>query len=185
MEKLEAGHFYHIYNRGNNKQDIFFEDINYEHFLKLLSKYLIPISKIYCYCLLKNHFHILLQIKVDCKNSSQAFSNFFNAYTKAINKKYNRSGSLFQKPFKRIKITDENYLKALILYIHLNPEKHGLDNTFDEYEYSSYLVIISQSKTNISKNEVINWFEDIENFQKIHFLRKIELTNNTEKLFLE
>lgn len=66
MEKqdfLEKGYFYHIYNRGNNKENLFLEEDNYVYFLNLISKYLLPVSDTYSYCLLKNHFHILLKIK--------------------------------------------------------------------------------------------------------------------------
>ena len=57
IEKIEFGKFYHIFNRGNNSQDIFFEEENYLYFLKLLTKYIFPIADIYCYCLMNNHFH--------------------------------------------------------------------------------------------------------------------------------
>jgi putative transposase len=97
MEKydvLEPDYFYRIYNRGNNKGDLFFENSNYKHFLKLLKKHIVPIADIYAYCLLKNHFHLLIKIKSSEELSgtnknklSQPFSNLFNAYTKAINKK--------------------------------------------------------------------------------------------------
>ncbi|WP_244140763.1 hypothetical protein [Kaistella flava (ex Peng et al. 2021)] len=63
IEKIEFGRFYHIFNRGNNSQDIFFEEENYSYFLKLLAKYIIPTAEIYCYCLLRNHFHLLIRIK--------------------------------------------------------------------------------------------------------------------------
>ena len=115
MEKeiLEFGHFYHIYNRGNNKDDIFFEEDNYRYFLKLLLKYISPISDVYAYCLLKNHFHLLIRIKSEQEintsdfkfstieesksiDPSKQFSQFFNAYTKAINKCYNRTESLLE-----------------------------------------------------------------------------------------
>ncbi|HLV24036.1 MAG TPA: hypothetical protein VKY36_04590, partial [Moheibacter sp.] len=64
-EKLEKGSFYHIFNRGNNKEDLFPDENGYAHFLKLISKHIIPIADVYAYCLLKNHFHLLIQIKED------------------------------------------------------------------------------------------------------------------------
>ena len=185
IEKLESGNYYHIYNRGNNGQDIFLEDINYNYFLGLVKKYIVPISEIYCYCLLKNHFHILLRINDDFENPSKYFSNLFNAYTKAINKKYNRTGSLLEKPFKRIRITDEKYLKILILYIHLNPENHQVSKNFSNYKYSSYQSIISLKKTNIKRNDVISYFDDKENFITTHLERKIHINNKNNQIFLE
>ena len=183
IEKVEQGYYYHIYNRGNNGQDIFLEEINYSYFLDLIKKHLVPNFEIFSYCLLPNHFHLLLRIKADCESPSQKFSNLFNAYTKAINKKYNRTGSLLEKPFKRIQIKDEDYLKTLVLYIHLNPEKHQISKDFSTYSHSSYSSIISQNKTNIKRSIVINWFDDLNNFTETHRKRKVQLEN--EKLFLE
>jgi REP element-mobilizing transposase RayT len=144
MEKIEESQYYHIYNRGNNSEDIFFEQDNYLYFLKLLKKHIEPNCSVFCYCLLPNHFHLLLRINDELKNPSQQFSNLFNAYTKAINLKYNRTGSVFQKPFRRIKISKEEYLKSLVLYIHLNPEHHDISDDFSNYQFSSYKSIKSK-----------------------------------------
>ena len=185
IEKIESDNYYHIYNRGNNGQDIFIEDINFNYFLELIKKYLLPISKIYSYCLLQNHFHILLKIDKECKNPSRSFSNLFNAYTKAINKKYGRTGSLLEKPFKRIKITDESYLKMLILYIHLNPVHHRISINFNNYKYSSYQSILSLGKTNIQRNEVLRLFDNKANFIATHLDRKTYISERNNALFLE
>ncbi|WP_397445245.1 transposase [Polaribacter sp. R77954] len=185
IEKVESDYYYHIYNRGNNGGDIFFDEDNYNYFLDLVKKYLLPVSDIYGYCLLKNHFHILLKIHHNCENPSQYFSNLFNAYTKAMNKKYGRTGSLLEKPFKRIKIKDENYLKTLILYIHLNPEHHQIYNDFGTYKYSSYESIISQQKTNIKRDEVLLLFDGVKNFIETHLDRKLFINERNQQLFLE
>ena len=63
IDEIEEGYFYHIYNRGNNSEKIFFSEENYAYFLKLLTKYIFPVADIYAYCLLNNHFHILVRIK--------------------------------------------------------------------------------------------------------------------------
>jgi len=63
IDTIEEGFFYHIYNRGNNGGNIFFDEENYTYFLQLLAKYILPVAEIYAYCLLKNHFHILVRIK--------------------------------------------------------------------------------------------------------------------------
>jgi hypothetical protein len=62
-EALEYGVTYHIYNRGNNGETIFLEERNYAYFIKLYEKYIVPIADSFAYCLLGNHFHILLRIK--------------------------------------------------------------------------------------------------------------------------
>ncbi|MBE9507489.1 MAG: hypothetical protein IMY86_05515, partial [Chloroflexi bacterium] len=60
---LQYGGYYHIYNRGNNREDIFVEERNYLHFLRLYAKYIGPVADTYAYCLLRNHFHFLVRIK--------------------------------------------------------------------------------------------------------------------------
>lgn len=185
IEKIEQGCFYHIYNRGNNGQNIFLESINYDYFIKLMTKYLVPNFQVYSYCLLPNHFHLLLSVHEDCENPSQQFSNLFNAYTKAINKKYNRTGSLLEKPFKRIKISNEEYLKTLVLYIHQNPEKHEISKYFSTYRYSSYQSFLSESKTNISREEIINWFGDLQNFKASHSQKRSLIKLEKTNFFLE
>ena len=60
---LEHGQYYHIYNRGNNRENIFVENRNYRHFLKLYAKHITPVADTYAYCLLRNHYHFLVRIK--------------------------------------------------------------------------------------------------------------------------
>ncbi|MFT4062850.1 MAG: transposase [Edaphocola sp.] len=179
MEKqdfLEKGFFYHIYNRGNNRENLFIHEDNYGYFLNLVSKYLLPVAEIYAYCLLKNHFHILLRIKDNAPVADEKlhlpFSNLFNAYAKAINKKYNRDGSLFKERYKRKRITDEQYLINTIIYIHLNPVKHGFSDTFDDYPFSSFGSIISDKETKLQRKEVLELFDGKQNFVQTHRLKK-------------
>lgn len=179
-EKFEYDTFYHFYNRGNNKQDIFFEDKNYFYFLNLVKKYLLNVADVYSFCLLKNHFHFIIKIKekleIDIKyldKIHQPFSNMFNAYTKAINKEYNRTGSLFQEHPKKVKITNEKYLMNLILYIHLNPVKHGFCSAFENYPYSSFASYISNKPTNLKRDYVLELFGWKENFKFQHQESKI------------
>ncbi|NOX48371.1 MAG: transposase [Chlorobi bacterium] len=182
MEKitiLEPTSFYHIYNKGNNNENLFIEEENYLYFLKLYSKYINPIADTFAYCLMKNHFHFLIEIKEGKElpgkilskrilNLSQPFSNLFNAYTKSINKRYKRNGSLFKERYKRIKIEDENYLKELETYIHLNPVKHGFTRDFEHYPFSSYNSILSDRITHLKRDEVVEWFGDKDNFIYCH-----------------
>ncbi|WP_299439117.1 hypothetical protein [uncultured Aquimarina sp.] len=127
----------------------------------------------------------MIRIKEDSENPSQSFSNFFNAYTKAFNKRYDRVGSLFQRPFKRIKIKDEKYLKSLIVYIHLNPESHKLSNDFESYSYSSYYSLISSKMTGIERIKVIKLFNDVENFKFVHNQRKFIIDERMNELIFE
>ncbi|WP_034259390.1 transposase [Aequorivita capsosiphonis] len=171
---IELGATYHIFNRGNNRENIFIEDKNYTYFLQLLKKHIIPIADIYAYCLLKNHFHLLLRIKDENDISIrykdrpyQPFSNMFNAYSKAINKAYSRSGSLFQEHLKRKRIKDEKYLTQVLGYIHLNPVKHGFTQDFKTYIYSSFKAYSSNKHSNID-SETIFELIDKESFEYWH-----------------
>ncbi|MFZ4398803.1 MAG: transposase [Bacteroidales bacterium] len=179
LDIFEAGQIYHLYNRGNNKEDIFFEDRHYLYFLDLVKKYLLPVSDVYAYCLLKNHFHLLLKIyNVEILEEKLInklhlpFSNLFNAYTKSINKERNRSGSLFQEHLHRNKVKDENYLKQLVLYIHMNPVKH-FKTDFKTYPFSSYKTYLSNRTTNTSRDYILSYFEDTKNFEYWHNINKI------------
>ena len=180
-QPFEPAHYYHIYNRGNNKQTIFKVEENYNYFLKLVKKHLLLIADIYAYCLLSNHFHMIVRIKEEKLFSTrfksgkvklhQPFSNLFNAYAKAYNKRYQRTGSLFQEHLKRIKIEDENYLKNLIIYINTNSSHHNIAN-YESYKHSSYSSLVSNNTTWLKRNEVIDLFGDKENFKYVHSLTK-------------
>ena len=183
-EVLVEDSFYHIYNCGNNKENIFIEEQNYSYFLKLAKKHLSKTSNILSYCLLKNHFHFLIKTKEEIipKEISQSFSNLFNAYSKSINKKYGRSGSLFKDRFSRIKLDSEEYLKNLILYIHLNPSHHNFIDDFRKYKHSSYNSILSDKPTSLLREYVLNLFENKQNFIDAH---KIKELNIIETITLE
>ena len=179
---FEPGVVYHIFNRGNNKENIFIEEKNYIFFLSLVKKYISPIADIYAYCLLKNHFHLALHIKdkellteKQIQKPYLAFSNLFNSYSKAINKVYNRNGSLFQEHLHRIRVEDEEYLMQLIAYIHLNPVKHKFTNEFKNYKYSSYQAYTTVKTTSIEKGYVMSLFGDLPNFEYWHDLNKLYL----------
>jgi coproporphyrinogen III oxidase len=168
LEVLEKDKFYHIYNRGINGTTIFESDENMRYFLTLVKKYLSHKITILSYCLLKNHYHFLVRINCDGETASQVFSNLLNAYTKAFNKQQNRTGSLFEKHFKRKYINSEEYLRNTIVYIHRNPENHNVVSDFSKYYFSSYKSIISNDKTIVDFNEVISVFDDLDNFVFIH-----------------
>lgn len=153
--------YYHIYNHGNGDDNLFREEKNYPYFLEKYEYHIGPIAETIAWCLMPNHFHLLVRIKdinelqkvnrPDFSNInlldekavalilSRQFSNFFNSYTKAFNKVYKRRGSLFLKNFKRKSVLDDDYLRTLIIYIHLNPIKHGFTRRLSDWEYNSYL----------------------------------------------
>ncbi len=182
---LQPGNYYHIYNRGINSCNIFRDNDNYEHFLRLYDKHISPIANTFAWVLMKNHFHLLVQIlptnhlnsqgfenleglKTTEKRINQQFSNLFNAYTKTINKRYNRTGSLFEHTFRRKKIDSVVYLKQVILYIHNNPVHHGFCEHPLEYPWSSYLTCISVKPTKLHRDAVIGWFDNDAGFRQWH-----------------
>ncbi len=166
LEKLEINHYYHIYNKGVNGTTIFNNKENKAYFLKLVKKHFDTKLELVSYCLLDNHFHFIVQVVSVEKIATQAISNLFNAYAKAFNKQNSRTGSLFEKHFKRKRIENEDYLKNLVLYIHKNPETHGLVSDFTTYEYSSFSSYIETKKDiiQIKKDYVLNLFDSKENF---------------------
>ena len=197
---LENGKYYHIYNRGNNGIDLSDEIENYNHFLRLYEKYIDPVAETFAWCLMKNHFHILVYIKETNEidktkleysstdnpktvNASKQFSNLFNAYTLGMNKRYNRTGSLFEKNFKRKVVTSENYFQKLIFYIHNNPVHHGFAKHIVEYPWTSYGTIISTKQTKLQRNRVIESFNDLENFKYYHSIN--QNLNEIEDLLIE
>jgi REP element-mobilizing transposase RayT len=172
---LENGNYYHIYNRGNNGIDVFFDSESYYHFLRLFDRYISPIAETYAWCLLKNHFHILVYIKLDIEidfskleystvekpkvlDPSKQFGHLFNAYTQAINKKFKRTGALFEKPFERKQITSEKYLQNVIYYIHNNPVQHGFVQQMSLYPWSSFESIVSDKPTKLKRQNVIDLY---------------------------
>ncbi|WP_193553752.1 hypothetical protein [Flavobacterium silvisoli] len=174
-ETIEQGCYYHIYNRGNNGCDVFFDTESYNYFLRLYDKYISPVADTFAWCLLKNHFHILVYIKLNHEvdiekmefstvklpkviSPSRQFSHLFNAYTQAINKKFNRTGSLFETTFERKKVTSDAYLQKLIFYIHNNPVHHGFTQHLNLYPWSSYDTILSDKTTKLKRNDVIDFF---------------------------
>jgi len=182
---LIGGNYYHIYNRGNNSDNIFYENDNYYHFFRLYEKYINPIADTFAWCLLKNHFHFLIYLKTDAEidtdllqystvkkpktvSPSKQFSHFFNAYTQAINKRHNRTGSLFEKNFERKLVSSEGYFQKLIYYIHNNPVHHGFVDKMVDYPWSSYGSIVSKKPTKLQRKQVIEIFDTIENFKYYH-----------------
>jgi REP element-mobilizing transposase RayT len=170
---LLPGRFYHIYNRGNNQEKIFYLESNYQLFLKKYDYYLAPFIDTYAYSLLPNHFHLLIRTKDIFLIQNRAvfgeqFRKMFISYSQLINIQEHRNGSLFSKYYKRVEINSQNYLKRLVFYIHFNPQKHGVIDDFRKYKYSSFSSFLSNKPSKILRAEVIEWFNDIREFVEYH-----------------
>lgn len=220
--------YYHIYNHANGDENLFREQKNYEYFLEKYKQHISPIAETIAWCLMPNHFHLLVKIKteeeivaafsstnppstfppstfpkfqtleklglekLDLKKLeleklkrlekfkkletlegksnflSKQFANFFSSYTQSFNKVYGRRGSLFLKNFKRKEIVGENYLLNLILYIHLNPVKHGFTNKVLDWKWHSYA-----SFPFVYEEEFRMLFGDKENYENIHHGKQV------------
>jgi REP element-mobilizing transposase RayT len=169
MSKLQSGKTYHIYNQGNNKEPLFKETGNYEYFLSKVEKYFLDYFDIYAYCLLNNHFHIVLKMKDEADNykATRAISNCFNAYAKAINKKYNRTGSLFRDRFRRKEIHNLSYLKNVIVYVSSNAVHHSFKSSIIEWPWSSFHAMEDQNDTILDKVYILEIFDGIENYKTL------------------
>lgn len=185
---LIPGTFYHIYNRGINGENLFIEDRNYRYFLEQVTRYLLPVAEMYAYCLLRNHFHLLVRIRSETEqralfavhpvspanpvfkalSPSRQFANLFNAYAKAINQAYNRHGNLFERPFKRVPVASAPHFVNLVAYIHRNPQHHGFVEDFRDWPHSSYKTMLSNSFTRIPRETVLNWFGGADGFVELH-----------------
>jgi putative transposase len=170
---ITYGTFYHIYNRGNNRENIFFQERNYAYFLGLWWRHINPIAETWAYCLLRNHFHAVVYIKdradlSGLKPPSQYFSNFFNAYARGVNLATHGTGALFQRPFKRIPVGSTSYLLRLIVYIHQNPQKHHFTEDFRDWNYSSYYELMSDAATHLERDRMMQYFGSKEDFVRIH-----------------
>lgn len=205
MRKLAPFEFYHIYNRGTEKRKIFLTKRDYDRFVELLylcnskekvhlqiqkysSKDIFNIPRnntlidINAYCLMPNHFHLLLHEKEE-SGISKFMQKLLTAYTMYFNKKYKRTGVLFQGKFKSAHIDNDNYLKYLIAYIHLNPIKIiepdwkdiGVKNLskakkfLDDYPYSSFIDFTNKNRKEnkiITKDSLPDYFENVTDFRK-------------------
>ena len=184
MIKLEPNRYYHIYNRGNNREKLFYQDRNYEYFINKYLKHCYHVLETYAYCLMSNHFHLLVSVrseklqqelfkKADLKSRkpgspSRHLSNFFNGYALSINNQEKRIGSLFQRPFRRKEVTSDSYFCQLVVYIHQNPVRHGFTSSIEEYPYSSFQSYFQQYESFLNRDKVLELFGGLENFRAAH-----------------
>ncbi|MDB5014704.1 MAG: transposase [Daejeonella sp.] len=170
---------YHIYNRGNDKQMVFFKRENYLYFLKKVRKYVLPHCDILSYCLMPNHFHIVVytdeRIEEPFNNQitknklSEGIRLLLSSYTKGINVQEGKTGNLFQQKTKAKCITDnfsKNYPEVCFHYVHQNPRTAKLVSKLEDWEFSSFKDYAGLREGTLSNQELA--FELL-NLSKIDF----------------
>ena len=175
--KISKTGFYHIIIRGVNKTEIFIDDEDRKMFLHLLKYYSVELNcKIYTYCLMSNHVHLLIEDKE--LKIGELMKNVTCVYAGEFNKKHERVGHLFQDRFKSQNVENQNYLLRLIRYIHRNPEKAGICKT-EDYKWSSYSEVIYGSKI-IDRDFILSIYSD-NSFYAINQFKK-QMTGNNEDI---
>ncbi len=186
--RLAYGSYYHLYNRGTNRTNLFSAAADYTNFLQRYFYYMEPVADTFAYVLMPNHFHFLLRIKLAeaqwayreafpnekhppnrLLNASTQFGHCCNGFAKYINAKYHRTGSLFEHAFKTKEVCEERYFGALIRYIHQNPVRHGfVENPQDWYHSSFAAYLTHPEKTRIKIAEGIQVFGSWDGFLAAH-----------------
>lgn len=181
------GGYYHILNRGSEKKNIYIQNRDYIRFQKSFYYYKFAgpkpkfsqftksnlfkpflnekIVEILCFCLMPNHFHLLIKQLKD-GGISTFISQLSNSYTKYFNVKYNRVGPLLQGAFKAVRIETDEQLIHVSRYIHLNPVVSGLVGLPENYKWSSYIEYISQNPFYCLINEIMGFFKLTQDYQK-------------------
>ncbi len=162
--KLERNFLYHVYNRGNNGEKIFYSQRNYLYFLEKIRDHLLPYSDILAWCLMPNHFHLVIIVRREMvvnRSINQSIGKMLSSYARAINKQEKRSGSLFQQHTKasclnnnrrlrpswyklmgasKINSFDDchSYPVVCMNYVHMNPVNAGLVMDPLDWPWSSY-----------------------------------------------
>jgi len=132
------GQYYHIYNRGAGKGEIFFNEGNYEYLLRLVKRYYQKHgATVIAYCLMPNHYHFLLRQETD-EPLSKFIGVLFNTYAQAVNIQQGRAGTLFGGRFRHKCVDKWEYLVILCRYIHRNPVKARLASKPEDWLYSNY-----------------------------------------------
>ena|ERR1700730_2959830 len=202
LAKLLPNETYHFFNHANGFENLFVEKRNYSFFLKRLKKYILPIAKLYAYCLMPNHFHLVGAIRTEeellkafkinkqisqnskilekllKKKISKAFANLFSSYAQSFNKVYKRRGSLFVPSMKKKLIEDDDSFCKVVHYVHANPVHHGFVSTMNQWPHSSYNLFFSSDDSIIEKDYVIDLFGGLDEFIKYH-LQPVDLRFKT------
>lgn len=162
---LDQENFYHLYNRGVNRGLIYFSERNYEYFLYKMGFQFQEKTIVLAYCLMPNHFHLLVQIK-SLEFVHKSLQPFLISYTRSVNIDQNRIGPLFQGRYQANLICDDSNLLDCVKYIHLNPVKAGLVIAPQDWDFSSYRGYFSYKNSSfVNTSIVLKFFDSIDGFR--------------------
>jgi REP element-mobilizing transposase RayT len=176
--RLQPGSFYHIWNRGVDRSVIFRSESDYWRFLEGYASRIAPVAATYNFCLIPNHFHFLVRTYTEDEQRelylkhatgdkrepfafsepSTSFGNLLNSYVRSSNLRWQRTGALFEGRFGRKLVDSDDYLRRLVVYIHRNPQEHGLVSDFRNWPYSSYAMLLGTLPTGLQRDDVLSWF---------------------------
>ena len=200
-KEFAPGSYYHVYNRGNGKQDIFLDKEDYNFFLFRLKEALYPDSieeimqkkdkekklsgdrrtalpkgsfDLVCYCLMPNHYHFLIKQNNDI-SIAKLIAKVCTGYSKYLNKKYSHAGHVFQDRFRAVIVDSNEYIVWLSGYIHDNPKTAGLVQNLIDYPWSSYFDYIGLTQGDLCKKDIIlDQFENANNYKRyVHEVGKL------------
>jgi REP element-mobilizing transposase RayT len=191
-KNFKKGNYYHVFNRGNNKANIFYDENDYNLFIFRLKEGLFPDSQkaqtgkeyrpyyvrkaipsgafsLISYCLMPNHFHFLIRQNTDLPIST-IMAKICTSYSMCFNGKYERVGHVFQNQFQAVPVGTNEYLLWLSAYIHANPSVAGLVKNLEDWQWSSYLEYVENKKGITSGTDIIkDQFIPIEDYKKFVF----------------
>ncbi len=195
--------YYHIYNRGNGKMNIFLDEQDFTFFLFRLKEGLYPEKIIHqeskkeryvrtplphnaftllCYCIMPNHFHLLIKQNSDT-SLSKLISKICTSYGKYFNKKYGRIGGVFQDQFKSIVVDKDSYFTWLSAYIHKNPLEAGIVKNLYQYPYSSYLDYAGLRRGSLcDQSLILDMFENDRKQYETYVLDASLISQRSEKM---
>jgi hypothetical protein len=187
---MSPGQYYHLYNYSNGFENLFNESKNYVFFLNKLVEYIDPVCRIFSFSLMPNHYRIVLQVRSEEelweyfiksedlgekeelrysenfleKKVSKFFSNMFNCYAQSYNKWNLRLGSLFMQNMRKEIIRSEDEFRDMIYSIHMSPIELGLVRRVEDWPYSSYQSLISDTWTHLDRDFVLDIFGGLDLF---------------------
>ncbi|MEW6182136.1 MAG: transposase [Bacillota bacterium] len=162
---------YHVMLRGNNRQDVFIDDEDKARIIAIISEMQGGDHfTVYAYCIMDNH--LLLVLKEGKDLLSKALKRIGTSYAYYFNKKYKRIGHVFQDRYRSESVEDDTYLLGAIRYVHINPEKAGIDST-ETYPWSSYHEYFKDNTSLVAAEEILSMFSNnrekaVDDFKNFH-----------------